>query len=146
MPTLQKSPDAVVFDLGGVIVDWQPRYVYQHLFTDKDELDYFLKEVCNGPWMLLTDGGSHDWPTATAELAAKFPQYRSQIEAFRPRWSQMLRGEIAESVEILKRPKKRRFRNSCGLRQAWDRGPAPRDGRGWRCGSARGCGSRTPSP
>lgn len=105
MPTLQKSPDAVVFDLGGVIVDWQPRYVYQHLFTDKDELDYFLKEVCNGPWMLLTDGGSHDWPTATAELAAKFPQYRSQIEAFRPRWSQMLRGEIAESVEILKRLK-----------------------------------------
>jgi len=102
---LRKSPDAIVFDLGGVIVDWQPRYVYEQLFADKDELDYFLKEVCNGPWMLLTDGGSHDWPTATAELSAKFPQYRSQIEAFRPRWSQMLRGEIGASVEILKRLK-----------------------------------------
>lgn len=94
--------DAIVFDLGGVIVDWQPRYVYETLFSDKDELDYFLKEVCNGPWMLLTDGGSHDWPAATAELVAKFPHYKEQIEAFRPRWAQMLRGEIADSVAILK--------------------------------------------
>jgi 2-haloacid dehalogenase len=100
-----KSPDAIVFDLGGVIVDWQPRYVYEQIFADKDELEYFLKNVVNGPWMLLTDGGSHDWPTATAELCAKFPHYKSQIEAFRPRWHEMLRGEIGESVEILKRLK-----------------------------------------
>ncbi|MGE0151990.1 MAG: HAD family hydrolase [Reyranellaceae bacterium] len=92
---------AIVFDLGGVVVDWQPRYVYETIFADKAELDYFLKEVCNGPWMLLTDGGSHDWRSATAELVAKFPHYRAQIEAFRPRWGEMLRGEIADSVAIL---------------------------------------------
>jgi 2-haloacid dehalogenase len=101
----KKSPDAIVFDLGGVIVDWQPRYVYEQLFTDRAELDYFLKNVVNGPWMLLTDSGSHDWPTATAELCAKFPNYKSQIEAFRPRWMEMLRGEIHDSVELLKRLK-----------------------------------------
>jgi 2-haloacid dehalogenase len=100
-----KSPDAIVFDLGGVIVDWQPRYVYETIFDDKDELEHFLTDVVNSPWMLLTDGGSHDWPTATAELAAKFPHYRSQIEAFRPRWHEMLRGEIADSVEILRQLK-----------------------------------------
>jgi 2-haloacid dehalogenase len=99
------SHHAIVFDLGGVIVDWQPRYVYEQFFADKAELDYFLKEVVNGKWMLLTDGGSHDWPNATAELCAKFPQYKSQIEAFRPRWMEMLRGEIGGSVEILKRLK-----------------------------------------
>ena len=100
-----KSPDAIVFDLGGVIVDWQPRYVYETIFTDKDELEYFLTDVVNSPWMLLTDGGSHDWPTATAELSARFPHYKSQIEAFRPRWHEMLRGEIEDSVAILKRLK-----------------------------------------
>jgi 2-haloacid dehalogenase len=100
-----RAHDAIVFDLGGVIVDWQPRYVYEQLFSDKAELDYFLKEVCNGPWMLLTDGGTHDWPTATSELCAKFPQYKEHIEAFRPRWHEMLRGEIGQSVEVLKRLK-----------------------------------------
>lgn len=102
MIALQRNAhDAIVFDLGGVVVDWQPRYVYEQLFADKDELEHFLTDVCNGPWMLLTDGGTHDWPTATAELVAKFPHYRAQIEAFRPRWHEMLRGEIAQSVAIL---------------------------------------------
>jgi 2-haloacid dehalogenase len=104
MPTA-RAHDAIVFDLGGVVVDWQPRYLYQTLISDPAELEYFLKEVCNGPWMLLTDGGTHDWPTATAELSAKFPQYKDHIEAFRPRWHEMMRGEIAETVAILERLK-----------------------------------------
>lgn len=97
--------DAIVFDLGGVIVDWQPRYLYETLFDDAAELDFFLREVCNGRWMLLTDGGGHDWPSATAELCAQFPQYRAQIQAFRSRWQEMLRGEIADSVALLHRLK-----------------------------------------
>jgi len=102
--------DAIVFDLGGVIVDWQPRYVYQTMFDDAGELDFFLKNVCNGAWMGLTDGGSHDWPAAMAELSAAFPHYATKIAAFRPRWMEMLRGEIAGSVEILKRLKAQRQR------------------------------------
>jgi 2-haloacid dehalogenase len=104
MPTA-RAHDAIVFDLGGVVVDWAPRYLYQTLISDPAELEYFLKEVCNGPWMLLTDGGTHDWPTATAELSAKFPKYKEHIEAFRPRWHEMMRGEIADTVAILERLK-----------------------------------------
>jgi 2-haloacid dehalogenase len=100
-----RAHDAIVFDLGGVVVDWAPRYLYQTLIADPAELEYFLKEVCNGPWMLLSDGGSHDWPTATAELCSRFPQYKEHIEAFRPRWHEMMRGEIAGTVAILERLK-----------------------------------------
>ncbi|MGE3907341.1 MAG: HAD family hydrolase [Reyranellaceae bacterium] len=97
--------DAIVFDLGGVIVDWQPRYVYESVFDDAAELEFFLKNVCNGAWLGLTDGGGHAWETAGAELAAKFPQYREAIALFRPRWQEMLRGEFAETVAILQRLK-----------------------------------------
>ena len=88
-----------------MLVDWQPRYVYETIFTDKDELEYFLKEVCNGQWMGLTDGGGHAWESAGAELAARFPQYREAIALFRRRWQEMLRGEFAETAALLQRLK-----------------------------------------
>ena len=101
---------AIVFDLGGVLVDWQPRYVYETVFDDADELEYFLKEVCNGQWMGLTDGGGHAWDSAAAELAARFPQYREAIALFRPRWQEMLRGEIAATAALLQRLKEQGHR------------------------------------
>ena len=88
-----------------MLVDWQPRYVYETIFTDKDELEYFLKEVCNGQWLGLTDGGGHAWESAGAELAARFPQYREAIALFRRRWQEMLRGEFAETAALLQRLK-----------------------------------------
>jgi len=93
---------AVVFDLGGVLVDWHPRYLYQALIPDADEREWFFTHVCSGDWIEQQDSG-RSWSAANAELIGRFPQHRHLIEAFRERWLEMLRGPIVDSVALLER-------------------------------------------
>lgn len=92
--------DTVVFDLGGVLVDWSPRYVYGELIDDPAELDDFLANVCNEAWIVEQDRG-RSLTDGVAELAARHPDKAELIEAFLTRWPDMLRGPIGETVEIL---------------------------------------------
>ena len=91
----------LVFDLGGVLIDWNPRYLYRKLIDDENDIDSFLSEVCNPEWNAKQDAG-RALAEATAERIALFPEKKALIEAFYDRWEEMLGGEIGETVEILR--------------------------------------------
>ena len=91
----------VVFDLGGVLIDWNPRYLYRKIFPDPEEMEYFLTEVCSYEWNVTTDG-NRTYQDAMDELVPKFPHYEAQIRAYFPRWEEMIAGEIPGTVEVLR--------------------------------------------
>jgi 2-haloacid dehalogenase len=90
----------VVFDLGGVLIDWNPRHLYRKLFDDEARMEWFLAEVCHNAWNLEQDRG-RSFAAAIEEAAARHPDQRAMIEAYHRRWDEMLAGEIAGSVAIL---------------------------------------------
>ncbi len=92
--------ETVVFDLGGVLIDWNPRYLYRKLFSDEREMERFLAEVCDGPWNERQDEG-RPFADAIAERTALHPHYADKISAFFDRWPEMMKSEIAGTVEIL---------------------------------------------
>jgi 2-haloacid dehalogenase len=92
--------DTVVFDLGGVLIDWNPRYLYRQLFDDEAAMERFLAEVCNGPWNEQQDAG-RPWHEATAILRAQHPQQAALIDAYRLRWEETLGDAIADTVTLL---------------------------------------------
>lgn len=92
---------SVVFDLGGVVIDWNPRYLYRKLFNgDEAAMEHFLAHVCNGPWNLAQDAG-RSWAEAIEVLSAEHPQHRPLISAYRARWDEMLNGPIPGTLDIL---------------------------------------------
>jgi len=91
----------LVFDLGGVLIDWNPRYLYRKIIDNENDIDTFLAEVCTSEWNLKQDAG-RALAEATAERIALFPEKKPLIEAFYGRWEEMLGGEISETVEILR--------------------------------------------
>jgi len=90
----------VVFDLGGVVLDWNPRYLYRQ-WLDDAEIEAFLDETGLLTWNARLDAGG-SWPEEIEELATAFPHRRALIEAFWRRWPETLGAEIAGTVEILR--------------------------------------------
>jgi 2-haloacid dehalogenase len=91
----------VIFDLGGVLIDWDPRHLYRQLFDDPSEMETFLAEVTTAEWNGRQDEG-RSWSEGIAELVAEHPDQRALIEAFHRRWPEMLAGEIPGSVDVLR--------------------------------------------
>ncbi len=91
----------VIFDLGGVLIDWDPRYLYRSMLPSDDAIDAFLHEIGFGAWNLALDAGA-DWDEAVETLATRHPEHRELIEAFRDRWEETLGHEIPETVDILR--------------------------------------------
>ena len=100
-PTKREVPSTVIFDLGGVLIDWDPRHLYRQLFDDPSEMETFLAEVATAEWNGRQDEG-RPWPEAIEELAAEHPEQRELIEAFHRRWPEMLAGEIPGTVDVLR--------------------------------------------
>lgn len=96
----EASVSAVVFDLGGVLIDWDPRHLYRKLFDDAEAMERFLAEVCSQAWNEQADAGR---PTAeiTAELCRAHPEKRSLIESYYARFSEMIGGALEDSVAIV---------------------------------------------
>jgi 2-haloacid dehalogenase len=92
--------DTVVFDLGGVLVDWNPRYLYRQLFDDEAAMEHFLTHVCSGPWNEQQDAG-RPWHEAVATLSREHPQHAPLIEAYWHRWEETLGDALDETVELL---------------------------------------------
>jgi 2-haloacid dehalogenase len=91
----------VVFDLGGVLIDWNPRYMYRRLFDGDDAaMEEFLEKVCTAEWNELQDGG-RTFAEACALLKAEHPEKAKLIDAWVERYDEMLGGTIPGSVEIL---------------------------------------------
>lgn len=91
---------AIIFDLGGVLIDWDPRYLYRKLFSDHGEMERFLREICTTEWNNQQDRG-RSWAEAVEILAAQHPEHREMISAYHLRWEEMLGGPLHGTVEIL---------------------------------------------
>lgn len=90
----------IVFDLGAVLIDWDPRYLYRKIFDDPEEMEYFLTHICTHDWNAQQDAG-RSWDEAIEMLAGQHPDYRREIELFWHRWPEMLNGPIDGTVAIL---------------------------------------------
>lgn len=99
----------VIFDLGGVLLDWNPRYLYRKLFDDEAEMEDFLARVCTTAWNAQFDAG-RPMAEGVVELTARFPEHAGPIEAFQTRWPETLAGAFDETVSILAALRKRRHR------------------------------------
>jgi len=91
---------AVVFDLGGVLIDWNPRYLYRTLFDDDEAMEEFLATVTTPEWNKAQDAG-RPWSEAVEELAMRHPERRPLIEAYWRRWPETLGDAIAPTVAVL---------------------------------------------
>jgi len=91
--------NTVLFDLGNVLIDWNPMYVFHDMFDDPKDLDFFFKNVCTMDWNENQDAGK-PIAEATAEKVEEFPDWKAPIEAYYGRWTEMLGGQITRSVEI----------------------------------------------
>ena len=96
-----EKPQLIVFDLGDVLIDWNPRYLYRRLFTNETEMEWFLTEICTPEWNAQQDGG-RTFAAATTELVARHPEQRALIEAYFDRWPETVRGAIDGTVAILR--------------------------------------------
>ena len=91
---------AVVFDLGGVLIDWDPRYLYRKLLDDEAAVEEFLATVCTPEWNAEQDRG-RPFAEGVAELVVRHPAHAAAITAYHERWPEMLGGDIAGTVELL---------------------------------------------
>lgn len=93
---------AVAFDIGGVLLEWNPRYLYRKLFgADEVAMEQFLAEVCTPEWNARLDAG-RPFAEAVAELVAAHPDHAPLIEAYHRRWPEMLGSEVPGTVEIVR--------------------------------------------
>jgi len=91
---------AVVFDLGGVLIDWDPRYLYRKLLADEAAVEEFLATVCTPEWNAEQDRG-RPFAEGVAELVERHPAHAAAIAAYAERWPEMLAGDIPGTVELL---------------------------------------------
>lgn len=96
----QTHIDTIVFDLGGVLVDWNPRYVYREIFDSEEKVEWFLNNICTYKWNVQQDAGR---PIAEANdfLIAQHPEWEKEIRIYYDRWVDMLGGAIQETVDLL---------------------------------------------
>lgn len=96
----------IIFDFGGVLVDWNPRYLYKNHFEDEAEMEHFLENITTEAWNLEQDRG-RSLEEGTQILQKQFPEHREMIQLFYDKWEVMLNGEISGTVALLHRLKKK---------------------------------------
>jgi 2-haloacid dehalogenase len=107
-----QNPTTVVFDVGNVLLRWDPRNLYRRIFADEAEMEWFLSDVCTPHWNLEQDRG-RDWDEAVALLTRDFPAHESSIRAFHDRWEETVLGPIDENVALLTRLREAGVPNYC---------------------------------
>ena len=91
---------ALVFDFGGVLVDWNPHHLYDSYFGSKEKATWFLENICTNEWNSQMDGGK-PFSQGVAELSAQYPEYAKDIEAYFNRWIEMMGTEIEGMYGLL---------------------------------------------
>jgi len=100
---MSKKINTVIFDLGGVLIDWSPEYVYLKEFRgDREQMNWFLNTVCAWEWNMNQDAG-YPLAKATQERIELFPEYEKLISMYYGRWEEMLGFAHEESLAILKK-------------------------------------------
>jgi 2-haloacid dehalogenase len=97
--------NTIIFDLGAVLIDWNPRYMYRKIFKTEEEMEWFLENITTGDWNENQDAG-YPLHKATEELIAKHPEWENEIRSYYGRWIEMLGEQIHETVEILAKLRK----------------------------------------
>ncbi|MCW6506486.1 HAD family hydrolase [Lichenifustis flavocetrariae] len=99
------SPTIVVFDIGNVLIEWDPKHLYASVFPNRPgAMQWFLDTICTPAWNLEQDGG-RTWADGVGTLVAQFPEWRAEIEAYDRRWHEMIPRTIEGTVGILERLK-----------------------------------------
>ena len=96
----ERTIDAVVFDIGGVLLDWSPDYLYADLIPDEQERTHFLTTVTTPAWNHRQDEG-RPWAEAIAELTSLHPQHADLIEAYDTGWLKMIKGVYDDTAAVL---------------------------------------------
>ncbi len=95
------APDTVVFDIGNVLIEWDPRHLYRTLFEGYEDLmEHFLDNVCTPAWNLEQDRG-RPWDEAVALLTAEHPDCAELIRAYHERWEEMVPGPVDGTPDLL---------------------------------------------
>ena len=99
---MSNSINTIIFDLGNVLVEWNPSYVFNDKYFDTPEkLDYFFKNICTPEWNEEQDAG-RSIVEATQSLIEKYPEWEQPIRDYYGRWTEMLKAPIPGTVEIFK--------------------------------------------
>lgn len=99
--------DTVVFDLGGVLIDWNPRYLYRKIFSTEDEITWFMGNICTSEWNDQQDAG-RSFADATEHLVKQFPQHEVPIRAWYGRFPETISGAIQPTVDVLTQIKQKK--------------------------------------
>jgi 2-haloacid dehalogenase len=99
---VKTQPTIAVFDVGNVLIEWNPRNLYRRIFADPERMEWFLSNVCTSDWNLDLDRG-RVIAEAVAERIALFPDHAAEIRAFDERWMEMVPGAIPGSLTLLER-------------------------------------------
>ena len=94
----------IVFDFGGVLVDWNPHHLYDKYFGSVEKAEWFLNNICLYSWNIQMDGGK-PFAEGVAELQAEYPEWSEAIEIYHTRWIEMMGGEIEGMADIVRRLK-----------------------------------------
>ena len=98
---MHSSIKAIIFDFGGVLLDWDPRYLYQRYFPENSQaMEQYLKEINFYKWNARQDEG-RSFSEGVADLSAQFPEYQLLIQAYFDHWEDSIAGPIAGTVDIL---------------------------------------------
>lgn len=98
---MKSNVQGILFDLGGVVIDWNPRHLYHKIFGgDVARMEYFLSNVCSLEWNELQDAG-RELSVATDTLVREFPEWEPEIRAYYGQWEEMIAGDIPEVPELL---------------------------------------------
>ncbi len=92
----------IIFDFGGVVMDWNPRYFFKDYFNDDERMEYFLKYIAEDEWNAEQDRG-RSLQEGTEIQVAKFPEWEKEIRAYYDNWTTMLKSDIPENVEVLRK-------------------------------------------
>ena len=100
----------IIFDLGGVLIDWNPEYLYRKVFKDESEMKHFLEKVCTPEWNEEQDAG-RTLAEAIDFLLKEYPEHEENIRLYYNRWEEMLAGAIEGTVKIFEKLKEtKRFK------------------------------------
>lgn len=91
----------IIFDFGGVLMDWNPKYLYQNVFSTDEEMNYFLDHIATLKWNAEQDRG-RSFQEATEILQNQYPEFSKEIALYYSQWPVMLKGTIEENVNILR--------------------------------------------
>ncbi|MCG7393316.1 HAD family phosphatase [Microvirga sp. ACRRW] len=107
-----RQPTTVVFDIGNVLLRWDPRNLYRRIFPDETEMEWFLGNVCTNSWNLEQDRG-RDWDEAVALLVKDHPAHESAIRAYHERWPETVAGVFEQNVALLQKLREANVPNYC---------------------------------